>query len=128
MIRWYILRDEKPMAPVIHAPDKWSAANMAHDLGLGTSVISVIEYEEVERERTIKRTKAKRMSVHKQALQQLDNTIRSLEKQQHDLFACTAVDEAVRCARVVSVVNGEYYNDAMVRLKVRPRYQSPEAA
>lgn len=52
MIRWYIVRGKAaPTArDIIYAPDKASAQAQAHQMGEGVGVISVIEYEEVQRE------------------------------------------------------------------------------
>ena len=122
MIRWYILRGPEPPTQIIEAPDKVAAQRQADAMGLGIGVISVLEYEEVQREIRERRAWLDKMTKHFAALQMLDTTINAEAKERPDLFAADTTAQAVECVKLVSVVRGEFYHNAMVGLGLEDRY------
>lgn len=108
MIRWYILNGD-PLIPMrmIHAADKHSATQLSHTLGLGTRVMSVVEYEEIQREENRARRAQRRGRTIAREAEQMDYVLERDKDRITSLDAHYAQQRAWRGSLLYHTLRGE---------------------
>lgn len=106
MIRWYIVQDREIVGE-IDAPDKRTADALAHKRGVGIGVVSVLEYEEIEREIAAEATRAKRARQIARDAEQMAYIIDEDQTREKTMDAHYAACRAWRGSQLYRALKGE---------------------